>query len=267
MQDDGPLKGAFNGERKYNIEFPDTARPMGTFHFLDGAKVKIFHRGNTKTCGRCHKVAAICQGGGYAKDCERSGGQRVDLAQHMRSLWQEINFAPTTFELPAQAEKEDNQNETVNGRDEGDIVISEDTTFRRNIERPEMTEDDIKKVVGIQIRNLPPTLSDDNLVEFLQNKVDITIERVSIMKNEHSLNASIENGLEGSKVIAAAKELEFRQSKKKFFDKPLYCRFLKNLTPEKTEPPVSNHNVSQTSTPRKDLNPELKTTKPAEENQ
>ena len=82
------------------------------------------------------------------------------------------------------------------------------------------------------------------------------------MKNEHSLNASIENGLEGSKVIAAAKELEFRQSKKKFFDK--YSRILKNLTPEKTEPPVSNHNVSQTSTPSKDLNPELKTTKPAE---
>ena len=164
---DGPLKGAFNGERKYNIEFPDTARPMGTFHFLDGAKVKIFYRGNTKTCGRCHKVAAICQGCGYAKDCERSGGQRVDLAQHMRPLWQEINFAPTTFELPAQAEQEDNQNEAVNGRDEGDRVISEDTTFRRNIERPEMTEEDIKKVVGIQIRNLPPTLSDDNLVEFL----------------------------------------------------------------------------------------------------
>ena len=96
-------------------------------------------------------------------------------------------------------------------------MICEDTNFRRQIERPGMTEEDVGKVVGIQIRNLPPSMSDEELVEFLQNNVDkdITFKRVSIMKNEHSLNASIENGLEGIKVMDAANKLEFRQSKKK----------------------------------------------------
>ena len=230
---DGPMRGMFNGERRYNVEFKDGARPMGTFHFLDGAKVRIFYRGNSKTCARCHKVSGVCPGGGYAKECHNQDGQKVDLADHMRVLWQEIDFNPTTFELPAQADPEADQNEVV-----GDIGISEDTTFRRSIERPQMTDEDIKKVVGIQIKNLPPTMSNAEVAAFLQEKVDkdITIERVSIMKNEHSINASIENGLEGATVINAAKEIEFRQSKKKFFGKPLYCRILKNLTPEKTDP-------------------------------
>ena len=41
---DGPLQGGFNGDRKYNVEFSDTAKSMWTFHFLDGARVRIFYR-------------------------------------------------------------------------------------------------------------------------------------------------------------------------------------------------------------------------------
>ena len=72
-----------------------------------------------------------------------------------------------------------------------------------------------------------------------------------------NLNASIENGLEGIKVMDAVNKLEFRQSKKKFFDKPLYCRVLKNLTPEKIESPPATPNEFSGRKPRKDLNPEL----------
>ena len=46
-------------------------------------------------------------------------------------------------------------------------MICEDTNFRRQIERPGMTEEDVGKVVGIQIRNLPPNMSDEELEEFL----------------------------------------------------------------------------------------------------
>ena len=134
---DGPLKSFFNGERKYNVEFKDSAKPMGTYHFLDGAKVRIFYRGNIKTCARCHKVAGSCLGGGYAKDCQAQGGLKVDLAVHMKSLWQEIDFTPTTFELPVEADQTDIEKETSGSKFEGDFVISEDPNFRRQIDRPE----------------------------------------------------------------------------------------------------------------------------------
>ena len=124
---DGPLKGFFNGDRKYNVEFSDSAVPMGTYHFLDGAKVRIYYRGNSKTCGRCHGTAGACPGGGFAKDCGANGGQRVDLAEHMRTLWQQVGFKPATFELPAQA---DTETEPAGSRYEGDIVISEEKNFK-----------------------------------------------------------------------------------------------------------------------------------------
>ena len=46
---EGPLKGVYDGERKYNVLFVDSIRPMGTYHYLDGPRVKIFYRGNVKT--------------------------------------------------------------------------------------------------------------------------------------------------------------------------------------------------------------------------
>ena len=73
---------------------------MGTYHYLDGARIRIFYRGNIKTCGRCHKSAHDCPGGAIAKICEENGGGRLSLADHMRKIWSEIGFSPQSFELP-----------------------------------------------------------------------------------------------------------------------------------------------------------------------
>ena len=231
---------------------------MGTFHFLDGARVRIFYRGNKKTCGRCHAESGSYPGEGYAKDCQAQGGQKVDLAEHMKKVWQEIGFTPTTFQLPVQVDPK----ETEDLKLEGDTVISEEANFRRNIDRPDMKEEDIKKVIGMQIGNFPPNLTEEEIVKFLVENVDkdITMERVSFKKSEHSMNAAVENGMEGTKVIAAAKEIEFVQSKRKFFGKPLYCRILKNLTPEKSDI------LSPTApvTPEKPPNKNIQFTKPGD---
>ena len=226
---------------------------MGTYQFLDGAKVRIYYRGNSKTCGRCHGTAGACPGGGFAKDCGANGGQRVDLAEHMRTLWQQVGFKPATFELPAQA---DTETEPAGSRYEGDIVISEEKNFQRLVDRPELKDDDIKKIIGLQIRNFPPTLTEDEIVKFMMEKIDekITKEMVNFIKNEHSVNAAIDNGLDGERIVAATKEIEFKQSKKKFFGKPLYCRILKNLTPVKVDPsPPEKENVAEQSEPCKNL--------------
>ena len=83
---------------------------MGTFHIIDGSRVKIFFRGNKKTCGRCHKTADECAGKSLAKDCETKGGERVNIGDHMKKLWAEIGFTPTNFELNEDEKSTDMEN-------------------------------------------------------------------------------------------------------------------------------------------------------------
>ena len=94
---------------------------MGTYPFLDGARVRIFYRGNLKTCGRCHQTARSCLGSGIARDCEEAGGVRIHLTDYMKTLWTEIGFSPTTFELPEGDEGE------------GDKPIVDSSNFQRPV--------------------------------------------------------------------------------------------------------------------------------------
>ena len=55
---EGPFKGKVNGDRKYQVDFSTATHAMGTFHFLDGERIKVFYRGNTKTSGGVTKVGA-----------------------------------------------------------------------------------------------------------------------------------------------------------------------------------------------------------------
>ena len=72
---------------------------MGTFHIIDGSRVKIYYPGNKKTCGRCHQTADICKGEAIARDCESNGGLRIDINDHMKKLWHSVGFEPFDFDL------------------------------------------------------------------------------------------------------------------------------------------------------------------------
>ena len=109
--DTGPFKGKYNGERKFQFHF--TGRQMGTFHLIDQNKVKVFFRGNKKTCGRCHKQAQDCPGEAIARNCALAGGDRVFLTTHMKQLWEEIGFTPTTFELDDDERAEDDEGQAL----------------------------------------------------------------------------------------------------------------------------------------------------------
>ena len=61
---------------------------MGTFHILDGKKVKVFFTGNRSTCGWCKANDSKFQGGVKAKIC------KVHIEDHMRELWSAIKFDP-----------------------------------------------------------------------------------------------------------------------------------------------------------------------------
>ena len=54
---EGPFRGKLNGDRKYKVDMTAATSTMGTYHYLDGERVRVYYRGNTKTCGRCHQVA------------------------------------------------------------------------------------------------------------------------------------------------------------------------------------------------------------------
>ena len=96
---EAPLKGKYNGDRRYQVDFSKSVRTMGTYHIIDAAKVRIFYPGNKKTFGRCYNFADGCPGGGIAKECEKLKGPRVSIIDHMRQLWEMIGFKPNNFEF------------------------------------------------------------------------------------------------------------------------------------------------------------------------
>ena len=142
----GPFKGKYNGERKFQVDFSTSKFQMGNYHIIDGNKVRIFYRGNIKTCGRCHKPALECAGGGLAKNCEVAGGDRVTLIDHMKRLWSAIGFTPTSFEAD-----EDDMIKDDEVQAEKDQCIQSSFPSKLLIQPP--SESDSDKFNGITVKN------------------------------------------------------------------------------------------------------------------
>ena len=220
---EGPFRGKYNGDRKYQVDFTSCRRTMGTYHYLDGAKVRVFYRGNEKTCGRCHKTPNVCLGLGIARDCDTLGGGRVHITDHMRALWAEIGFCPTSFELPD------------NGQNDGDRPISESASFQRPNQISANSEADQERYVGLKINNFPVEMSDEDIMAFLSEQVDNTIskENVDIVRQKKNATVTIPSGLESLRVREAVTKIDFTSSKKLHLRLPLYCRPIRDITPEK----------------------------------
>ena len=226
----GPFKGKYNGERKFQVDFKNASRNMGTFHLIDGCKVKVFYRGNKKTCGRCHKTADECLGKSIAKECESNGGDRVMLSQHMKILWSEIGFVPANFEL------EDNitSGEPVS-EPENNAPFLAATSFPP-ISRPEPTCRDTEKFNGITIRNIPATLNDKEILQFLFNygvPFGHNPDNIKVTKKPRNTSVFVEE-LKPEEVHVIFQSLHFPETNQKFFDVPIYCKPLRNMTPVKT---------------------------------
>jgi hypothetical protein len=96
------------------VDFSKATNNMGTYHLIDGNKVRVYYRGNKKSCGDA-----------IVKDCGANGGGRVMLSEHVKALWTKVGIVPTTFEL-----ENDNKNE-----DDGqqDSVISDSKLTDQNL--------------------------------------------------------------------------------------------------------------------------------------
>ena len=238
---EGLLAGKYTGDRQYKVEFGDSSKKMGTFHYLDGAKIKIFYKGNLFTCGRCHKGRNSCEGEAIAKTCMEKGGQRVSLFDHMRTLWGQIDFHPTSFKLPEQ-EEESGEADTSERKD-GDKEIVELSTIPAKV-NPNVIEENPEKYVGLGINNLPPDITDSEILEFLKDEVheDLDVVNYNTLRpdtNRYGTKVEIFSGLSGATICAAYRRLDSNVNPQKktqiywpqYKQLPVYLTRRKNLTP------------------------------------
>ena len=222
---DGPLRGKKTGDRRYQVVFNGVQ--MGTYHFLDGEKVKVYYRGNKKTCGHCHSTPETCKGVGTAKICKEKGGVRVDLAEHMRNVWNKIKFAPTSFKLP----------DFVDEDLESDMKIRKESFFIPPINKPSVSEAELEKVAGFEVRNFPESVKNEEAKSFIESKFEkkVEFEDISYERVKNKLNVKVGSGskLTGNEIQEFIDKIQYTISKQKHFGNPLYCRLLRNMSPVK----------------------------------
>ena len=156
---EGPFAGLYNGNRRYLVDFSNGIN-MGSFHLLDGAKIRVTYAGQRRTCGRCHRTSEDCPGKGLAKICETKNGTRMSLIDHMRSHWSHIGFSPSSFVL---------DNDEI---DETEDVIFDAPVKNSNNFTPVKKSEDLKpsSFNGVIVRNLPLDTSENDTVAFLISK-------------------------------------------------------------------------------------------------
>ena len=209
---DGPFKNKFNGERKFLVDFTSSEKSMGTFHIIDGSRVRIHYPGNKRTCARCFKVATECPGAALAKDCEQNGGVRIKLEDHMKELWDNINFRPSNFELNV----DDDDLEAV-------ANIKNNTKFSPILQRPSPHPDDIKKYQGISIKNFPKGTRRESIMEVLnENGLPEDFNSENVLVGDHG-NVEI-TGLDTQSCLNIMKKTHYPECRKQFLNKPIYCR-------------------------------------------
>ena len=231
---DGPFKGKLNGDRKYQVDMSSTTQCMGTYHYLDGERVRVYYRGNTKTCGRCHSVPQHCPGGGIARECQSEGGQRKDLMEHMKQIWSVIGFSPTTFVLPEREEDAEMQEENFGG----DQKVLNLPFFPRQGPQVDISDIDMDKFCKTKVTNLPKDISVSETLEFLNANVDSSIRVTDFEIIRNDINSQIILGPGPSKevVTKSVTTLDFHKSQKYFFqERKLYAKLLKPLSPQKNQ--------------------------------
>ena len=221
---EGIFAGKYNGDRKYQVDFTKSNNSMGTFHIIDGSRVRVWYPGNKKTCGRCHMTAENCKGDAVAKSCEENDGVKIDLKAHMKNLWESIGFQPNDFQL---TNLNDGDEDTMN-----DAPIKDAQKFSPNIAQPKPTEDDAKKYNGVSIKNFPKEVKKVDVIDFLRSKgLPMEFPQGNIQFGDHG---NIELSSVPSKLCQVIiNNIHFPETRKKFFNKPIYCRAIRDLTPEK----------------------------------
>ena len=229
----GPFQGKLNGIRKYQVNFLEAKLQMGTFHILDGKKAKIFYRGNLSTCGWCQADVTKCPGGAKAKLCKEAGTKQVQLGEHMKELWNKIDFDPQTFEI-TEVEYDDMESSDNLG---GDRKVLEAVHFPRSIEPIKMDPSERAKLSVVRVNNFPHDISEEDIVKFLNKEIkeDINKSEVKAEKTKYSTNVYIGPGPSTAVLAKVIEELDYKTTSKTFFEgRKLHVYLHRPMTPVKT---------------------------------
>ena len=151
----------------------------------------------------------------------------------MKKLWNDIGFVPTSFELEDDDKTEDDIEQAVK-----DASKIEENRLPPSIKHPEPSIKDVDNYDGITIRNIPKTLDDNEIFTFLMNyglPHDHGLEGTRINKGIKNTWVVID-GINPKEVQTLFNSIHFPLTKQKFFDVPLYCKALRNMTPTKKAP-------------------------------
>lgn len=167
----------------------------------------------------------------------------------MKRIWGEIGFNPTSFELPASDENDE----------ENDKPIAETDRFKKVEPTAPVTAADRERYIGLTIANINLDIGDDDLKKFVADYVSKEIEgdAITIVREKKKAILTINHSLTSEIVKEAMEKINFANCKEKFFGKPLYCRPLREMTPEKPaeKTPLAttpNQSLVQTGTKSKE---------------
>ena len=102
---------------------------------------------------------------------------------------------------------------------------------------------DEDRITGLSIANFSLDLSDTELLKFVNEFVseDIDDSAVTVVRERKKTVVNINNSLTKTTIRNAMSRISYSECKKKFYGRPLYCRPLRNITPEKKSPGCSPH--------------------------
>ena len=148
----------------------------------------------------------------------------------MREVWNEVGFVPVTFELDEHDKTEDDIQQAIR-----DATVLNNIKLPTNIKRPEPESRDIKHFNGVSVKNFPSKLDEKAILTFLINYgLPTTHDSVHININKEGKNTGvIIDGLGTTAVQRLYNSIHFPLTKQKFFDVPLYCKPIRNMTPTK----------------------------------
>ena len=109
------LNNVLSGERQIWMEID---KPLPSYAFIDGRKVKIYHPGQRRTCARCQKTASHCLGNSNAKLCEENGGEKVKVEIVWKDTLANVGYIDWSggkkIELEETEDKDEDANSDVN---------------------------------------------------------------------------------------------------------------------------------------------------------
>ena len=158
----------------------------------------------------------------------------------MKELWQRIDFVPDKFEL-------------LDDNDTSGSLIMDCDKFPRLQPKTPAKPSDPEKYCGLTIKNLPISLSNSEVYEFLGDydiSKDASNLKININRSAKTISVTIDN-LDPKLVNDVIEAVDFPKCRKKFFNVPLYCRPLRVQTPLKSKTTIPDSAETSTASPVK----------------